>query len=76
MTQEERVAILRQVAKTEDVHLPDTVAIYVAERVISDRRELAGFLMRLIAYASLTGQEITLGLTQEMLQKVAPPITH
>ena len=33
-------------------------------------RELEGSLIRLIAYASLTGQEITLQLTQDVLKNV------
>jgi chromosomal replication initiator protein len=52
------------------VPLPDAVAIYIAGRIKSNIRELEGSLIRLIAYASLTGREITLDLTQEVLKNV------
>ena len=57
---ETRVAILKKKADTEAVPLPDDVAIYIAGKIKSNIRELEGSLIRLIAYASLTGQEISL----------------
>jgi chromosomal replication initiator protein len=42
----------------------------MAGRIKSNVRELEGSLIRLIAYASLTGREITLELTQEVLKNV------
>ena len=50
--------------------LPDNVAIYIAGRIKSNIRELEGSLIRLIAYASLTGQEISLELAQEVLKNI------
>ncbi len=67
---ETKVAILKKKAEAEAVPLPDDVAMYVAAKVKSNVRELEGSLIRLIAYASLTGQEITLELTQESLRDV------
>src|SRR5215831_15097066 len=67
---ETKVAILKKKAETEAVPLPDDVAIYIAGRIKSNIRELEGSLIRLIAYASLTGQEISLSLTQEVLKNV------
>jgi chromosomal replication initiator protein len=67
---ETKVAILRKKAETEAVPLPDNVAMYIASKIKSNIRELEGSLIRLIAYASLTGQEISLGLTQEVLRNV------
>jgi chromosomal replication initiator protein len=46
------------------------VAIYIAGRIKSNIRELEGSLIRLIAYASLTGQEISLGLAHEVLRNI------
>jgi chromosomal replication initiator protein len=67
---ETKVAILKKKAETEEVPLPDNVAMYIAGKIKSNIRELEGSLIRLIAYASLTGQDITLPLTQEVLKNI------
>src|SRR5262245_39548909 len=67
---ETKVAILKKKAETEAVPLPDNVAMYIAGKIKSNIRELEGSLIRLVAYASLTGQEISLPLTQEVLKNV------
>ncbi|HKW48503.1 MAG TPA: chromosomal replication initiator protein DnaA, partial [Gemmatimonadaceae bacterium] len=67
---ETKVAILKRKAEAEVVPVPDAVAIYIAGRIKSNIRELEGSLIRLIAYASLTGREISLELTQEVLKNV------
>jgi chromosomal replication initiator protein len=65
---ETKIAILKRKAEAEAVPLPDNVAMYIAGRIKSNIRELEGSPIRLIAYASLTGREITLELTQEVLR--------
>ena len=67
---ETKVAILKKKAEAEAVPLPDNVAMYIAGRIKSNIRELEGSLIRLIAFASLTGQEISLGLAQEVLKNI------
>jgi len=67
---ETKVAILKKKAETEAVPLADNVAMYIAGRIKSNIRELEGSLIRLIAYASLTGQEISLPLAQEVLKNI------
>jgi chromosomal replication initiator protein len=67
---ETKVAILKKKAEAEAVPLPDNVAIYIAGKIKSNIRELEGSLIRLIAYASLTGQEITLPLAQDVLKNI------
>ncbi|MEO8078005.1 MAG: chromosomal replication initiator protein DnaA [Acidobacteriota bacterium] len=67
---ETKVAILKRKAETEGVPLPDNVALYIAGKIKSNVRELEGSLIRLIAYASLTGREISLGLAQDVLRNV------
>jgi len=67
---ETKVAILKRKAEAEIIPLPDTVALYIASRIKSNIRELEGSLIRLIAYASLTGREISLPLAQEVLKNV------
>ena len=67
---ETKVAILKRKAEAEAVPLADNVAMYMAGRFKSNIRELEGSLIRLIAFASLTGREISLDLTQEVLKDV------
>jgi chromosomal replication initiator protein len=67
---ETKVAILKKKAENEGVPLPDNVAIYIAGKIKSNVRELEGSLIRLIAFASLTGREITLALAQDVLRNV------
>ncbi|MGE5359165.1 MAG: chromosomal replication initiator protein DnaA [Bacteroidales bacterium] len=67
---ETKVAILKKKAEAEAVPLPDNVAIYIASKIKSNIRELEGSLIRLIAYASLTGTEISLALAQEVLKNI------
>ena len=67
---ETKVAILKKKAEAEAVPLPDSVAIYIAGRIKSNIRELEGSLIRLIAYASLTGRELSVELAQEVLRNV------
>ena len=67
---ETKVAILKRKAEAEGIGLPDNVAIYIAGKIKSNIRELEGSLIRLIAYASLTGREISLPLAQDVLRNV------
>jgi chromosomal replication initiator protein len=67
---ETKVAILKKKAESEAIPLPDNVAIHIAGRIKSNIRELEGSLIRLIAYASLTGRELSLELAQEVLKNV------
>jgi chromosomal replication initiator protein len=65
---ETKAAILKRKAEAAAVPLPDDVAMFIAGRIKSNIRELEGSLIRLIAYASLTGRDISLELTQEVLR--------
>jgi len=67
---ETKIAILKKKAGAEGVPLPDDVALYIAERIKSNVRELEGSLIRLIAYASLTGAEFSLSLAQDVLRDI------
>src|SRR3954463_6126515 len=68
---ETKVAILKKKAEAEAVPLPDAVAIYIAGRIKSNIRELEGSLIRLIAYSSLTGRQLSVELAQEVLRNVS-----
>ncbi|HXG54498.1 MAG TPA: chromosomal replication initiator protein DnaA [Vicinamibacterales bacterium] len=70
---ETKVAILRRKAEAEGVELPDNVALFIAGKIKSNIRELEGSLIRLVAYASLTGREISLHLAQDVLRNVLQP---
>jgi chromosomal replication initiator protein len=65
---ETKVAILRKKAAAEKVELPENVSLFIASKVRTNIRELEGSLIRLIAYASLTGRDIDLPLAQEILR--------
>lgn len=65
---ETKVAILRKKAEAERVELPENVALFIASKVRTNIRELEGSLIRLIAFASLTGRDIDLPLAQEVLR--------
>ena len=67
---ETKVAILKKKAGAEAVPLPDDVALYIASGIKSNVRELEGSLIRLIAYASLTGSPVSLPLAQEVLRNI------
>ena len=67
---ETKVAILKKKAAAESLPLPDNVAIYIAGKIKSNIRELEGSLIRLIAYASLTGRQISLSLAQDVLRNI------
>ena len=67
---ETKVAILKGKADLEGVPLADNVALFIAGRIKSNVRELEGALIRLLAYASLTGKDLTLALAQEVLRDV------
>jgi chromosomal replication initiator protein len=65
---ETRIAILRQKAATFDVKIPDRVIEFLAERIRTNIRRLEGALIRVAAYAPLTGKEITVDSVETLLR--------
>ena len=65
---ETKVAILRKKAEGERAALPDDVALFIASNSKSSIRELEGSLIRVIAYASMSGRELSLDLAKETLR--------
>ena len=65
---ETRIAIVQKKAENERVQLPADVANYLAQNIRSNVRELEGALVRLLAYASLTGVAINLVTAQQVLK--------
>jgi chromosomal replication initiator protein len=67
---ETRIAILRAKAEEMGVPLSADVVEFVARKVVSNIRELEGALNRIVAYASMQGQSIDIGLAQAVLSNV------
>lgn len=65
---ETKVAILRKKAEEKKIDLPHEVALFIAERVRSNIRELEGHLNRVTAFASLTGHALNIDLVREALK--------
>lgn len=64
-----RLGILQQKAnKVPEVEVSLSVLEFLARRITSNVRELEGALNRMIAHATLIGREVTLEMTQEVLQ--------
>src|SRR2546425_180100 len=66
---ESKVAILQKKAESEQTSLPTDVALFIASNVRTNVRELEGALVRLIAWCSMHGVEITLAVTQQCLKQ-------
>ncbi len=67
---ETKQAILRMKAEKNGIELPEDLAIFLANSVSSNVRELEGYLIRLGAYASLTSTPITLELARDVLKDI------
>ena len=69
---ETRVAILERKAEIEGISISHEVALFLADQVASNVRELEGALTRLGAHASLHRHEITLEYAREAMQSLRP----
>ncbi len=67
---ETRIAILKAKTISEGVMLPDDVLFHIANNVKSNIRELEGCLIRLLAFASLTGSTVDLETAREILRDI------
>ena len=67
---EHRMAILRKKAELDHLEhtIPDDVLRFVAEHVRTSVRELEGSIIKLLAFASLKHQEITIEIAREALR--------
>ncbi|MBW2528451.1 MAG: chromosomal replication initiator protein DnaA, partial [Deltaproteobacteria bacterium] len=73
---ETRVAIVRNKAALEGIELDDQVAVYLAQAIRSNVRELEGTLIRLAAKSSLTGQSVDMEFVQAELKNVVSQRTQ
>jgi chromosomal replication initiator protein len=69
---ETKVAILQRKAYMEGVTLPNEVAVFIAQQVKSNIRELEGLLNRVIAHSSLTAMPLSLDYAKETLKDILP----
>lgn len=78
---ETRIAILRKKAENEKLYVPDDVIAFIAEQIQTNIRQLEGALIRVVAFASLLGTEISIDKAKDVLRdiiakrEVAQPIT-
>jgi chromosomal replication initiator protein len=70
---ETRVAIMKKKAALHGYEFPPEVIQYLAEKIQTNVREMEGAIVKIIAYASLTGERITLTLAKEATRDVADP---
>jgi chromosomal replication initiator protein len=73
---ETRVAILKKKAEADGLEIPDEVFHMIAEVAKSNIRELEGSLVKLVAFSSVTGQNITRDLASEVLKDILLPETR
>lgn len=67
---ETRIAIIRKKAEAANLKCPDDVAMFLASSIVTNVRELEGSLIRLNAFASLTGSNISIELAREVLGNI------
>lgn len=74
---EHRIAILRQKAAIDhlEMTLPEEVIRFIAENVRSSVRELEGSIIKLLAFASLKHQEITIEVARDALRDKLRPLS-
>lgn len=67
---ETRTAIIKRKSEMEGIHLDDEVALFIASRIKTNIRELEGSLIRLGAFHTLTGKNITIDFVKEKLADI------
>jgi len=70
---ETRIAILRKKAEIAELSVPDDVMTLIATKMSSNIRELEGALIRIVAYASLIGSEISIAMADDVLKDIIYP---
>lgn len=66
---ETKIVILKNKALLHNQVLSDDIAEYIAREVVSNVRELEGSLVRILAFASLTRQPLSLELARKVLEQ-------
>jgi chromosomal replication initiator protein len=71
-----RMAILRRNATRNQLAVPDDVLEFIASRATDSIRELEGNLIRVTAFAGLTGARLELSLAERVLRDYLPDETR
>ena len=67
---ETRIAILKRKVEANKIYISDDVISFIAHNVTNNIRNLEGALIKLLAFASLTGSDISLDMASEVLSSV------
>lgn len=67
---ETKMAILVKKAEAQGHSLPRDVSEFIASRIKASIRDLEGALNRLLAYASMTGDPVDVGMAQHVLKEL------
>lgn len=70
---ETRIAILQRKAKSDGLHVPEDVLLYIASQIDSNIRELEGALIRVVAYSSLVNEDLSTSLAEIALKDIISP---
>ncbi len=69
---ETRIAILRKKAQIENLNIPAELINFIAGKIPSNIRQLEGALNKLVAFSTLTKNDLSLPLAQEILKDIIP----
>ncbi|MFH1395628.1 MAG: chromosomal replication initiator protein DnaA [Candidatus Omnitrophota bacterium] len=65
---ETRIAIMEKKGENTDITVPKNVLYFLAENIKTNIREMEGALIRVVAYAKLTGNPMSVELAREVLK--------
>ena len=65
---ETRIAILQKKAQNDNLSIPSEVTTFLANNITTNIRDLEGAVIRLLAYSSLTGKDISISLARDVIK--------
>ena len=73
---ETRVAIVQHQAHSKGLHLPESIAYFIAEHIYDNVRQLEGAINKLSAYCKLMGIDVSKEIVQQTLSEMFQYATH
>lgn len=70
---ETRVAILQHKAEMRGIRIPSKIALFIAEHIFNNVRQLEGAINRLSAYSRIIGQDVTQEAVENTLGELLQP---